>query len=118
MGVSLRYFPILPITGHNENIDEIGIGFHPVDYNNIPVENMYGNFNLNTLPNPSKDILNIETKLILPYKVFIYDINGKMVFKEEKFSDGNIDLTGLKKGNYILKVITEKNYMTKKIIIN
>jgi hypothetical protein len=102
----------------NFSFDEIGIDFHPADYNDVPTETYNSTFNLSISPNPSKGIFNIETRLIIPYEVYVYNMNGEIVFQQENFSDGELNLTYLKKGSYISKVTSEKTGIAKKIIIN
>ncbi len=61
-------------------------------------------------PNPVKDILNIKIdQLSKSIDIEIFDVNGRIVFKNVKFNPSNnisIPLDGLKNGFYILKLNT------------
>lgn len=63
-------------------------------------------------PNPSSDIITING--VDEASFVIYDINGSEVMKLENCS--TIDLTGLPKGNYLLKIQTVDGEISKKII--
>ena len=65
-------------------------------------------------PNPVKNILQFKTDINI-VKVEIYDIAGR-ILSSNSISDNKIDLFELKKGNYILKVFTEKEVINTKIL--
>jgi photosystem II stability/assembly factor-like uncharacterized protein len=70
-------------------------------------------------PNPSKGSFSIEVADEIK-QIIIYDVNGNLIEHSFSFNDStksNIDLSFLKKGNYFLKIQTEKNSETKQIII-
>lgn len=77
----------------------------------------------NFYPNPSKGDFNLQFKgKGKPTEVRITDINGKEIYKEElkNFSgtyNKEIDLSGAKKGIYLLQVIQGSKATNKKIII-
>ena len=64
-------------------------------------------------PNPTKGTLNIN--IINLEEIIIYTIAGKELFKFSAKSQ--IDLSGLKKGVYILKLLSENKIITEKIVI-
>ena len=68
---------------------------------------------LSIYPNPTADILNIKTqdKLV---EVSIFDISGRQI--NVKINNGQVDVNALQKGNYILKVVTEKAVYQEKFI--
>jgi hypothetical protein len=63
-------------------------------------------------PNPVKKNLTIDTKK--PFlSAEVYNVNGQVL----KISNSkNIDLSKLEKGNYVVKVKTDNNVISKKII--
>jgi len=68
---------------------------------------------LSIYPNPTTNILNIKTqdKVV---DVSVYDISGKLV--NIKASNGKVNVNSLPKGNYILKVVTDKAVYQQKFI--
>ncbi|MGU3374147.1 T9SS type A sorting domain-containing protein [Chryseobacterium sp. M5A1_1a] len=66
-------------------------------------------------PNPVTDILHIKTqeKVI---NVAIYDVSGKLV--NTQFSNGQVNVSALPKGMYILKAVTDKATYQQKLIKN
>ncbi|GGG62859.1 DUF5074 domain-containing protein [Epilithonimonas arachidiradicis] len=68
---------------------------------------------LSIYPNPTTDVLNIKTqdKVV---DVFVYDISGKLF--NIKVNNGKVDVNTLPKGNYILKVETDKAVYQQKFI--
>jgi len=70
-------------------------------------------------PNPTKDIfkLIVNKESIVAYQVLIYDINGKVIFeKSYNHNSIDIDLSNQNAGMYIIKVISDKDVFTKRII--
>ncbi|MNX94425.1 hypothetical protein D3C86_1266550 [compost metagenome] len=68
---------------------------------------------LSIYPNPTTDILNIKTqdKLV---EVSIFDISGRQF--NVKINNGQVDVNTLQKGNYIVKVVTDKAVYQEKFI--
>ena len=69
--------------------------------------------NIRIFPNPVKDILKIYG--INNAIISIYTYNGKLI-KHTKLYNGEIDLSSLSSGNYLLKVEYEGNIITKPFI--
>jgi hypothetical protein len=69
--------------------------------------------NLSIYPNPTTDVLNIKTqdKIV---EVSVYDATGKAI--NTKLIDGKINVSQLLKGNYILRITTDKATYQEKFI--
>ncbi|MDP9955244.1 hypothetical protein J2X97_000881 [Epilithonimonas hungarica] len=69
--------------------------------------------NLSIYPNPTTDILNIKTqdKIV---EVSVFDSTGKVI--NTKIVDGKINVSELLKGNYILRITTDKTTYQEKFI--
>lgn len=65
-------------------------------------------------PNPSKDILNVKTKLLTPQFVSIVDGSGKKVF--EMAYNSTIDISKLNSGFYIVELKTYDGIYRKRFI--
>jgi len=76
--------------------------------------------NLLIYPNPTKDIVNIESKGEIINSYTLYNIGGQTIIKSEKLKvkSEKLDLSNLPKGVYIIKVRTEKNVYSHKVIKN
>lgn len=83
--------------------------------------------NTNIYPNPTKDILNIESPNFSLKEIRVLDITGKLILIVK--SDGiyqhsngvyqhSINVQDLPKGLYILKIHTEKGFENKRFIID
>jgi hypothetical protein len=70
---------------------------------------------LGIYPNPTTDVLNIKTQDIV-VSTMIFDITGKVT--NAPFSNGQINVSTLSKGIYILKVVTDKAVYQQKFIKN
>lgn len=70
--------------------------------------------NMFVYPNPVKDFLNLKTQHTI-FKIEIYDVAGRKL-RSSSVSDNKIDLSELKAGNYVLKIYTENETMTTKIV--
>ncbi len=70
-------------------------------------------------PNPTSDILKVTlSDNIKINKVVIYDINGKKIKNISELSNNTIDFSKISKGNYFLRIETDKEISYKKIIKN
>lgn len=67
-------------------------------------------------PNPTSDILNIETKQNIS-KIEIYDLSGKLV-KTANGKDKKVTVSHLNKGMYLIKLYTETGVINSKFIKN
>lgn len=70
---------------------------------------------LGIYPNPTTDVLNIKTQDRV-VSTMIFDITGKVT--NAPFSNGQINVSTLSKGIYILKVVTDKAVYQQKFIKN
>jgi beta-glucanase (GH16 family) len=69
-------------------------------------------------PNPTQNILKFQWKNNPAYTYTIYDSNGKKVMKNKLQSTGEIDISSLQKGVYMVCVTTSNFSISKKIIKN
>jgi uncharacterized repeat protein (TIGR01451 family) len=65
-------------------------------------------------PNPVNDILNLNTQEEV-LKIEIYDVAGRLL-QSQSITDNKADLTGLKAGNYLLKIFTPKGISINKVV--
>ena len=65
---------------------------------------------LTIYPNPSSDLINISFNTSLEIsKLYVYDLNGRLVKKEEGTNLNKINISELMNGIYLLKVVNNKN---------
>jgi len=65
-------------------------------------------------PNPTNDEIFIKSELLI-VKVEIYSITGALLFSENNFNK-KISLSSLSKGVYLVKIYTDSDTMTEKIV--
>ncbi|WP_262494699.1 T9SS type A sorting domain-containing protein [Flavobacterium davisii] len=63
-------------------------------------------------PNPTTDLLYLETKKKLPIKFSIINLNGKIIIPERTLEKNYIDTRSLNSGIYIL-LLNQENITTK-----
>lgn len=99
-------------------------GTHAIIIDNFTVTQVLGinEFNDNSIsvyPNPAKDILNISnSNQSFINAIEVTDINGRLV-KSQKFSNVNdiqVNISDLSKGVYMLKAVSDKGAVIKKIV--
>jgi hypothetical protein len=67
-------------------------------------------------PNPTKGIISIDN--VLNATIELYDLSGKLLFKETHFnSNKSMDISKLSNGNYLVKFITDDGVVTKIVTI-
>lgn len=64
-------------------------------------------FNVTIYPNPTQNILNINSEQIIK-AISVYDLMGKKV-NINQVSNSKVDVSNLAKGLYVLKIVSEKN---------
>jgi hypothetical protein len=80
------------------------------------IMNSFVSKQIDIYPNPTTNFLNIETKgQLFINEIVVYNLIGKVVKKEKNITNG-IQLQGLSKGAYILKMITDKGVAIKRIV--
>ncbi|MEM5565196.1 T9SS type A sorting domain-containing protein [Psychroserpens sp. AS72] len=84
--------------------------FETLNLDDIELEN----YTTSIYPNPAINILNVSTNLEV-IQMELYDILGKKVLSAK--SKTSIAVNQLSTGNYILKIETNKGFITKKVII-
>lgn len=68
-------------------------------------------------PNPTKDVLNLNTTIGLEDAVYsVFDINGKRLLNARLHSKTSIDVSALQAGNYILRIMTDSSIKTQKFV--
>jgi len=96
------------------NIDNISIVF-----SGVGIERHEFNYfkDLIVFPNPTNGNINITTFQDKQYQISIYDMFGKKVFQHNIFQDGNLDLSFLSKGSYMVRVSNDKHSIARKVVI-
>ena len=102
-----------------EPIDSLQIKFdliHPCNPVSAEKADFYKSFTI--YPNPSSDFLTIENKTGETYNLYLYDIIGKLIFKEAIVNTKTINVEKYKGRTYILKLTNKNKTFVKKIIFN
>jgi hypothetical protein len=71
-------------------------------------------------PNPTKGDVNITTQGEKINSFSLYNVNGQLLLKSEKLKTKmeKLNLSNFSKGVYMIKIITDKNVYSKKVIVN
>lgn len=72
---------------------------------------------LKIYPNPAKNFINIESNDVVLTSVELYNILGAKVVSQKKLINNQLNISGLSKGIYMLKLSAEGASTTKKIVI-
>ena len=74
---------------------------------------------INIYPNPSRDIINVQTENINNEIIEIYNVSGRLVYSREvNKNPTTIDMSGYPKGLYFVKVIQDGAVKVGKVIFN
>ena len=68
-------------------------------------------------PNPANDVVTIESNNLDISGVTIYNFLGASVYSNASFNGGQINVSSLNKGVYILKIEATGGILTKKLVI-
>jgi hypothetical protein len=111
-GATSDYFEFKVFDGEKYGLGLVWID--PISVNTLGVLD-YGIDNIKIYPNPFKDFFIMNS--IIPSKLEIYDISGKIILKKQLVSgDNKIEIKNLQSGIYILKLNTDKGSSTFKVV--
>ena len=102
------------VTGVDVNFFGVGKLYHngPV----VTVDNILDS-KFNIYPNPAINLLNVDNKKGLKFKVKLNDLTGKTVYSKQTNTDLKINVSKLPAGMYLLKITSDKNTLVKKVIV-
>ena len=92
------------------NYEEIGLICSELDVADFTTENF------NFYPNPTTDVIFIQSKNKLPFNLVIFDSLGKQV--SSSTSETSVNLSNLSKGVYFLHFSSEENVQIEKLILD
>jgi hypothetical protein len=83
-------------------------------YSNIEIVNQKENIPVKVFPNPAKDMVNIQTEKTIS-TIELINLQGQIIKTWRANNTSNYNLFGVKKGMYILKIITGSDVVTQKL---
>jgi hypothetical protein len=86
-----------------DGVNDITQGFHQTNWNFLGIEDYAPDYNITIFPNPSSDLLNIQTNSFENVEYTLYDAQGKLVFHStltDKLTQ--VAVNELAPGNYSL----------------
>lgn len=97
--------------------NQIIISYEKIDNTDISTLALKNEFSIAVYPNPSEDVFYFNPEEYNSKSWVVYDMNGKIV-KQSSMTEktGVVDLSDLAEGIYLLRVITQKNVLTQKLI--
>jgi len=101
------------------NIKQFNIDNIRIDFSGVGIEKHDFHYfkDLMIYPNPTHGTINITTYQEKQYQISVYDIFGKQVYQQNNFQDGNLDLSFLSKGSYMIRVSNDRHSIAKKVVI-
>ncbi len=104
------------------SVNQLGVKVDDFVINGILSAESFEANQITVFPNPSIGIFNIAFGNLNPNKIEVYDISGKLIMQKNKLdmnnNQTNIDLSNTSNGVYFVKISTENNTITKRIIKN
>lgn len=107
----------------DEAASQLGVKVDDFVINGVLSANSFEANQIAVYPNPSTGIFNIAFGNLNPNKIEVYDISGKLILQKNGLevsgnNQTNIDLSNTSTGVYFVKISTENNTITKRIIKN
>lgn len=106
----------------DEGVNQLGVKVDDFVINGVLSAQSFEANQVAIYPNPSNGIFNIGFGNLNPNKIEVYDISGKLILQKNSLeltnNQTNIDLSNTSNGVYFVKISTENNTITKRIIKN
>jgi len=96
-------------------IDDVEIAFN--EGNNIKKYETPYLKDLVISPNPTSGNVNITTFQENDYQICFYNMMGKLLFQQDVFQDGSLDISFLAKGTYLVVASLPKHRVAKKLVV-
>ena len=96
-------------------ITDVQINFEAITGIQQPESNYFKDLVL--APNPTTGLVNITTFQELPYQISIFNMTGQRVFQQDSFQDGNLNLSNLQNGIYMVRVAFNNHSIARKLLI-
>jgi len=74
--------------------------------------------NIEIFPNPCETHFSITNNSLQHIEIYIFDINGKLIFSQKQENNHSVNVENLKKGIYFLELRNKNQKFTKKLIKN
>ncbi|MBC7642888.1 MAG: T9SS type A sorting domain-containing protein, partial [Flavobacterium sp.] len=104
------------VNGLGVVVDDFVIESAPLGLNNYDLSK------IGIYPNPSKNIFKVALGEVVPKSLEVYDIAGKVIISQKDFkiigNETQLDLTNASSGIYFVKIATDEQTTTKRIIKN
>lgn len=106
----------------DESVTQLGIKVDDFVINGVLSAESFEANQIAVFPNPSSGIFNIALGNLTANSIEVYDISGKLILQKNQLeinnNQTNIDLSTTSNGVYFVKISTENNTITKRIIKN
>lgn len=106
----------------DEAVNQLGIKVDDFVINGVLSADSFEVNQVSIYPNPSNGIFNIGFGNLIPNKIEVYDVSGKLILQKNSLevsnNQTNIDLSNTSKGVYFVKISTDNNTITKRLIKN
>ena len=84
----------------------------------VGIDEDIANSNVNLFPNPANDLVTFTAENTEMSEVQIFDLTGKMIYSNNPMSNRlEVNTSAFASGTYIVKVITESNVITRRLIV-
>ena len=104
------------------SVNQLGVKIDDFVINGVLSNQSFEANQVAVFPNPSNGIFNIAFGNLNPNKIEVYDISGKLILQKNNLevtnNQTNINLSTTSDGVYFVKISTENNTITKRIIKN
>jgi len=115
-GTAARNFPSAEVTGNTlSEFNGFTLGEVNVDFDTTASVDEIFSSDVSIYPNPASQFINITSNVDIN-KVEVYNILGKKVLGTLNFK-GNLDVSSLSKGMYMLKLTSGNSVASKKLIV-
>ncbi len=112
-------FRFVFVSDQFENGEGAAIDNFTIDASAILAVDDIAKNNFKIYPNPSNAIFHIQRQRSENMQISVYDITGKLVFRDKNINNTNysLDLSKVNKGLYFLKIIEGNKHVAKRILV-
>ncbi|HEX9600511.1 MAG TPA: T9SS type A sorting domain-containing protein, partial [Mariniflexile sp.] len=118
MDVTLSNIPLYVPAGSEEDYEAAGVWKNFIITTSLGTTDFEWNKSVKLYPNPAQNRIIIETQTLTHPFLEIYDINGRVLQKQDLAQSNTVNIENLPSGVYLFKIKSKEGSSTQRVLKN